>query len=312
MRRITAPRRLADGPLAARLRPHLERGKKEGFARTARDDVLRLRDTLRSRRWGRRHRLAPHAVPVFIVGIQRSGTEMLVDAFRRCPEIQVYNESRSSPAFRDFSLREDAVVKGLVERSDHRCVVFKSLCDSHRVPHLLTDLGTPSSGRAVWSFRSMEGRVRSVLAVWPENNRRVLREIALQGPTGHWEAGGLSEGRLELIRSFDYERLSQASAAALLWFLRNELFFELGLDQRADVALSSYEETLASPTAGIRALCEFLGVSYANRMAEHIAGRPPATRGSLEIDPVIHDLCAELEARFEAALEARGTTPLVP
>jgi hypothetical protein len=297
-------RRFSADRLVTRVRGHWAWAREHGLAAAAREDAGRARAELRRYRWRRRNHVAPHAVPVYLVGIQRSGTEMLLEGFNECPEIQIYNEKEDSAAFHEFKLRNDEVIRGLIMSSGHRCVIFKSLCDAHRVLHLMEGLRTPSTGRAIWIYRRMEGRVRSTLARWPDNNLRVLREIAQGRSIGHWEAEGLSSESLDLIRSFDYETLTRESAAALLWYVRNALFFELGLDRRNDVRLTSYERFLARPEGMMRDLCDFLGVSYDKGMTAHIGPRPPATKAPLEIDPEILTRCSRLQTRLDAAFEA--------
>jgi hypothetical protein len=291
------------GRFAPRVAAHLGRMRREGVGRVVVDDVRRARAAVRRAVWRMRHDCSPNAVPVFIVGIQRSGTDMLVEAFAESAEAEVHNESRKSRAFSDFALRDDVVIRGLVAASRSRCVVFKPLCDSHRLVHLIEELGTPRRGRAIWIYRSVDGRVRSVLGKWPENNRRVVRAIA-EGRAG-WEAGGLSEERLELVRGFDHDEMTQESGAALLWYLRNCLFFDLGLDRRDDVALVSYERFVAEPRRFMVQLCELAGISFRPRMITRVAERPPATSRVLDIDPAIRRLCGELHERLEAELVRR-------
>ncbi len=301
---LTAPRRTSTGmDVLPRARRHWDRVRREGVAKTVRSDLRRSRAGLSRYAWLATHDCSPRAVPVYVVGVQRSGTEMLLETLSQCPAAEIHNESDDSRAFSNWALREDAVVRSIVESSRSRWVVFKSLCDSHRIEHLMTGLGTPAAGRAVWIYRSMDGRTRSVIARWPENNRRVLSEIA--AGADRWEAGGLSAETLELIRSFDYGRMTQPSGAALLWYARNSIFFDLGLATRPDVALVSYERLLAEPERSMRSVCEFLGVDFKPRMIKRIGRRPPATAGELDIDPRIHAVCSDLERRLDAELEAR-------
>lgn len=282
---------------------HLGRMRREGFVRVVREDLARARIGLRRAAWRVDHDFSPNAVPIYIVGIQRSGTDMLVEAFSEAPEAEIHNESASSRAFFGFALREDDVVRSIIESSRHRCVVFKPLCDAHRIVHLMEGLGTPRHGRAVWIYRDVGGRVRSVLAKWPENNRRVIRALA-DGYRG-WEAGGLSEERLELVKSFDLDRLSQASGAALLWYLRNVLFFDLGLDRRSDVALVSYERFLSEPEWLMQALCDLAGIPFRSRMVGRVGARPPAVPGELDIDGRVVELCEGLRRQLDEELDRR-------
>jgi hypothetical protein len=283
---------------------HVSRGRRQGLRRLLEEDAERVEIALRKARWRLTHDCRPAAVPVFVVGLQRSGTTMLLDALERSAVTEVHNESGDSAAFAHFALRDDAVVRELVVRSRSRAVVFKPLFDSHRVLELLDDLGTPTRGRAVWIYRAMEGRVRSSMAKWPDNARRVLGAIA-DGRTDLWQARGLSAERLRLVRELGGGGLSQESASALLWYLRNSLVFDLGLPSRPDVAIIAYEDLLRDPERRLRSLCAFIGIPYDRRMARGISERPPATAGVLAIDPEIARRCEELRERLNAAAWTR-------
>jgi hypothetical protein len=280
---------------------HVSRARRHGPRRLLEEDAERVEIALRKARWRLTHDCRPAAIPVHVVGLQRSGTNMLVDALKRS---SVHNESRDSAAFAHYALRDDAIVRELVVRSRSRAVVFKPLFDSHRVLELLDDLGTPTRGRAIWIYRAMEGRVRSSMAMWPDNARRVLGAIA-DGRTDLWQAGGLSAERLRLVRELVGGGLSQESASALLWYLRNSLVFDLGLPGRPDVAIIAYEDLLRDPERRLRSLCAFIGIPYDRRMARGISERPPATAGVLAIDPEIARRCEELHERLNAVAWTR-------
>ena len=292
--------------IAMRLRRHWEWGRRHGFRRLIEEDQLnpleRIPLAMRKRRWRGAHHVAPNAIPVYLVGVQRSGTNMLVRGLERSPEFEVRNEN-DGDAFERFQLRPDPVIRDLVMRSGHRYVLFKPLCDSHRVAEILDTLGTPSHGRAVWAYRNVDGRVRSALAKFGTNNLNVLGEIAAGRGLDRWQARGLSAENLALIESFDYAAMTPESAAALFWYVRNSLYFEQGLDRRADVALASYDRFLADPDANMRALCGFLDFPFDPSLSVHIERRAAPERRPLDIDPVIRRHCDELTGRLDEALD---------
>jgi hypothetical protein len=156
----------------------------------------------------------------------------------------------------------------------------------------------------MWAFRDVDGRVRSAIAKFGDTNLRVLRQIAAGGGAGMWQAGGLSQDSLELIGRFDYAEMTPETAAALFWYVRNMLYFELDLDRRDDVLLVSYDRMVGSAEAEMRRICAFLNFPYDPRLILHVELRDRAGRAPLEIDPLVRERCDQLTNRLAAALDA--------
>lgn len=293
-----------------RVTRHWEWARKEGLARLVEEDGLDVRTRVgtaaRKWRWRQAHGGEPGtAVAVFLVGVQRSGTNMIVRGLEAAPEVEVHNEN-DNRAFERFRLRSLPTVRGIVEASRHRFVLFKPLCDSHRTDEFLDELGATTPARAVWAYRSVDGRVASALAKFGDVNLRVVRGIAEGRGTDWWQAQGMGLETIEFLRSFDYGAMSPATAAALFWYLRNGLVFELGLDRRPDVALVSYDAVLTDPEGQMGELCAFLGFEPDPALVAHIAPRTSASRRRLDIDPRVRERCAELEDRLDGARVASG------
>jgi len=130
---------------ARRARRHWSWARTQGIGRLLDEDDLhpldRGRLALQRRRWQARHPIPPGtAVPVYLVGLQRSGTNMLAKGLEASHEVEVRNEN-DRRAFSRFRLRPDAVVQSLIAGSRARYVLFKPLCDAHRVVGLLDDGG---------------------------------------------------------------------------------------------------------------------------------------------------------------------------
>jgi len=271
--------------------------RREGALTVVRDDLRRGRVGLRRAAWRAIHDCSPNATPIYILGVQRSGTNMLLGAFAKAPETEIHNESMNSRAFSVWTLRGDDVVRSLIESSRHRCIIFKPLVDIYRVVHLMEGLGVPSSGRAIWIYRDFADRVRSVYGNWPDSPG----EYGLRIATGYrnWETAGLTEETLSIIDRLDAETMTPASGAALFWYLRNSLFFDLQLAPRPDVALISYDTFIVDPAPLMAQLCDFAGVRFRSEMVSGIARRPPPVSIEIEIDPVIADACDVLRRRLD-------------
>jgi hypothetical protein len=288
---------------------HWRWARQDGLSTLIEEDDLkpigRAGRAWRKWRWRRSHAVPEGtAMPVWLVGVQRSGTNMVVRGLEESPEFEVHNENDGA-AFERFRLRTDPVVREIILASRHRYVLFKPLCDSHRVDELLA-LGTPTPGRAIWAYRGVDGRVRSALAKFGDTNLRVLAEIAAGAGADLWQAQRLSDENRALIASFDWTSMSPASAAALFWYIRNSLFFDLGLDRRDDVLLSSYDALVEQPEARTRALASFIGLQWHPDLAAHIDQRNITPSAPLEIDPQVRSVCDDLEARLREVVAAQA------
>lgn len=298
------------GPLAyqvRRVRRHLRWGRSEGWGRIVEEDRLDPRERLATawakHAWRRRHGVrAGEARPVYVVGLQRSGTNMLTRGLDSAPEIEVRGENDRT-VFERFRLRDTDVLVRTVRRSRHRLVLVKPLCDSQHVDRLLDLPGVPG-GRALWVFREPDARARSEVARFGEASVRALRAVADGVPV--WQGERLPPESVELVRSLDPQRLTAHEGALVLWSVRNGLFFDLGLDRRPDCLLVGYDRVVADPAAGAERICRFVDLVPRPDLFGHV--EPRLTHGSapLEVGPRVRALADATWERLRAADGAPG------
>lgn len=282
----------------------------EGVGRVVEEDRLdprpRVRAAWRKARWRRSHPQAPgSAVPVYVVGLQRSGTNMLMRGLDEAPETEVRNENDGA-LFTRFRIRSTDLLRDVVLRSRQQVVFVKPICDSHLVDTFLDLPGLPP-GRALWVYRDVDARARSEVSKFGPANLWALRDIAAGLGDQRWQGERLPSASVELVRSFDLEAMSEHTAAALFWVVRNRLYFDLGLDRRADVALVSYDEFAADPPGQMRRLCAFVGLPYRPELDEHVDRRVSHGSGPLDLDPRVRALAQETAARLDDARRHQGT-----
>lgn len=295
--------------MGQRLRRHVYWARRDGLGRVIEEDDLNPRERLstawRKYRWRSQHGVTPGTGrAVFLVGLQRSGTNMVVKGLEHSPAVELHNEN-DRRVFDRFQLRSDAIVRETVLRSRHQIVLFKPLSDSHNTVHLLEGLGLPTAPRAIWAYRNVDDRVRSAVAKFGDVNRRVLIEIAEGRAADRWQAQGLSDETLDLVRRCDPQQLSTNSAAALFWVVRNGLFFEQQLQDRSDVHLVSYERVISEPEDSMRTLAAFVGLPYSADLAAHIDGRASGERAPLDLDPQVRAAADTLAERLDEVERAR-------
>ncbi len=276
----------------------------EGFGRIVEEDRLdprpRVRAAWRKASWRRSHPRQPGAAtPVYVVGLQRSGTNMLMRGLDEAPETEVRNEN-DSRLFDRFRIRSTDVLREVVRASRQQVVFIKPICDSHLVDTYL-DLDGVAPGHALWVYRDVDSRARSEVSKFGPANLMALRDIAAGLGDQRWQGERLPTASVELIRSFDLESMTEHSAAALFWVVRNNLYFELGLADRDDVSLVSYDAFAADPSAQMRRVCELVGLPYRPELDEHVDRRVSHGSGRLDIDARVRELADAMGARLELA-----------
>jgi hypothetical protein len=234
-------------------------------------------------------------VPVFIFGSQRSGTTMLGDCLGRSPQIENLGEN-DQRAFQYNSLRGIKTIDRLIQKSPYRHIVFKPLKDSHRALELL-QLRVDS--RAIWLFRNYADRVNSAVKLFGRHPLDVFQNYKNTG-TVSWQLQCLEREDGDLIRGMNLDSLTEYDGAALMWYVRNKLFFNLNLCANPSVYLLSYEAFVSKPLDEMRSLTEFLGSDFSAKMVEGVHGESLRKSEPPNIRPDIEKLCTDLYKRLEA------------
>jgi hypothetical protein len=305
--------------LAFEVRRHARWAREEGVAKLIEEDQLNVFErtplAVRKMVWrSTRGVQTGLAVPVFLVGLQRSGTNMVVRGLERSAQFEVHNENDRT-LFLRYELRSLDRVRAVVQQSRSRFVLFKPLCDSHRTPELLDDLGTTMPPRVIWAYRGVEGRVRSSLSKFRDHNLVVLSDVAAGRSMDRWQAQGIQPDTMEVIRSFDWTRMSPASASALFWYVRNRPLFDLDLTDRPDLVVISYRGLVRSPRESFEPVVNLLGLRWSDDFVAHIDQRESSgPRPALDIHPRVRALCADLEDRLDevAARHRARAVPVSP
>ncbi len=235
----------------------------------------------------------PRSRPAFLVGSQRSGTNMVAWRLGRSPEVELYNEDHPH-AFEDYHLRDLRTVDWLVRRSYFPVVLFKSLNDTWRTDQLLERF---PQARALFLFRHYRAVVASGLRefgdaqaeavrVWVETGQAPLR---LGTPLPPYQA---------LLHRLYRPDLDVPSLTALFWFIQNGFFFDLGLDREERLLPVPYEEVVADPPVAFRRICAFLGIRYQGYMIDGVGRIGPRPDPQIRLDPEVEGACQALWARL--------------
>jgi hypothetical protein len=237
---------------------------------------------------------------VLIVGCQRSGTTMMLELFTADRRSVTFQEqsSLSSPAEERLRLKPLPEVKRSLERIHAPLLVLKPLVESQNVTALLEGLDNSS---AIWMYRGAASVAASDLGHFgAESGERNVRLLLTNDPP-NWRGEFVPETTRAVLSQHYRPDMNPYDAAALFWWARTSLFFDLGLDSRPDVRLCSYERLVAAPEPTMRSLYEFIGVPYPERPITSRVHRGAARRGErVVLSPEVQRLCDELQERLDS------------
>jgi len=263
--------------------PEIYKRSSRSFFLTAKNLYWQFRPTPQEQR---RH--------LFVAGVQRSGTNMLMDILEKSWNTSTYHE-RDPRAFDNYKMRELPVIEALAKHSPMPLFVIKALFELQELPDLMHHF---SPAKTVWIVRNYNDTVNSTLNSFRRNLvARINR--AVQPDTDEWLGAGMSDETRKRLHPLVHTDMKEEDAAALQWYFRNVLFFEMGFDDRhADVLAMSYEELVTAPEMEIQRLCRFIDIPYVPRLSEGIFSSSVGKRRKPAISPPVAELCSELEHRF--------------
>lgn len=267
--------------------------------RTRVKNVIR-RALERHRKW-RQLRRTPHPTteksPVFVVGCNRSGTNMVCAAIGRSPHGWAYQESEFSLAFNAYYLRPAWILERLIRHTPAPIVAFGSILDSQFTDDLLSRF---TGARAIWVYRRYDDVANSCARKrWGDHLKDLARWVA-HGELERLGARGkrVSDETVRLFGELFREDLSKEDYACLYWYLRNQLYFDLGLHRDPRVLIVQYEDAVLNRERAFRRVFDFLGFPYDPATIEHIFSSSVSKHPWPGIEPGIQQLCDRLQQRL--------------
>lgn len=249
------------------------------------------------------NRTAPKIV-VFVSGVHRSGTNMMMRVLERSIDTDVFHES-DSRAFHHYMMRGDHDIRQLITISPSRRPVFKALHEAHKLRSLMESF---SPSRSIWIYRHFDDVVNSITSRWP-GLRNMMDEIVTRDDTGVWRGLGMTWQTRRLLASLYHENMNDASINALFWYQRNQLLFDQKLQSSQDCMLINYERLACEPADTTRSICRFLDIAYSSYMHGLVHARSIGKRSTPLIEPTVREFCEDLYERLLEASESREYLP---
>lgn len=244
-------------------------------------------------------------VPLFVLGSQRSGTTMIADVLAKSPDCEVFLGDKRRLVFqgasRLVSMEEVAMLVGSTRK---RVAVFKPNNDLQYANRFLEF--NPST-RIIWVYRDYRDAINSSIKRWDTAHRDIMLGIC-QGRTLHPGQAAIAEGigddLLALLRSLRRDELTREDGAALLWYVRNSLYFDLHLDQNERVLLVNYEDSVRNPEKHFTWMFDFAGVKFKRRYVHGIFRSSIGKQHQPVLGKDVESLCQAMMTRLGASYGA--------
>lgn len=236
--------------------------------------------------------------PVFVVGSNRSGTNMVCTAIGRSPHGLAFQESLFSLAFEGYYLRSEWIIDRLIRGAPAPIVSFGSILDSQSTDRLLSRF---EGAKAIWIYRRYEDVANSCARMqWGHQLKDYARWVA-RGELEKLGARGkrISNETIGLFNRLFHEEMSDTECASLYWYMRNQLYFDLNLHKDPRVLLVQYEDTVRHRERAFRRVFGFLGLPYHPVIIDGIYSSSVGKHPWQGVDRAVQDACEALQVRLD-------------
>jgi hypothetical protein len=244
-------------------------------------------------------------VPLFILGSQRSGTTMIADVFAKSRDCEVFLGDKRNLVFQGASrLVPMEALEKLVSRTRKRVAVFKPNNDLQQANRFLD---FDPNARLIWVYRDYRDAINSSIKRWDTAHRDIMLGIC-QGRTLHAGQAAIAEGisndLLAVLRSLRPDNLTREDGAALLWYVRNSLYFDLHLDRSDRVLLVNYEDSVSAPLEHFARMFQFAGVQFKRRYVQGVFRSSIGKQHQPALGEDVESLCQSMMTSLGASYAA--------
>ena len=237
---------------------------------------------------------------LFILGIQRAGTSLMYWVFERDFNVKIYRETSeltTGDTLEHVRLNPLPDVKARIERDGTPVVVLKPLVESQRAHELFA---TFPGSRALWQYRHYQDVASSNLKAFGMDNGVKDLQPFVDDDTDNWRSQNSTAETRQTIRAFFRPDMNPYDAAALFWWARTRLYFDLDLAGDPRVLLCRYEDLATDPAATMRRVYGFLNRPYPGDQIVRDVHPQSVGKGRVSrLSPEVDALCAALLARLD-------------
>lgn len=231
----------------------------------------------------------------FIFGCQRSGTTILRNTIGKDISTKAYGEGESPYFYPRYTtkrlrLKSKDEVSELLRYDRCKHALLKPLYESQWASRWLNDF--PGS-KAVWLYRNYIDVVDSHIKFYKNLNAAEYVKSALFSNTNYpWIHENIDPNILDRVKPLIQDKLTQADAYALYWYIRNTHYQEISSDPR--VMIIKYEKLVLEREQELPRIFQFLGLPFKERYIADIRSNAINKNVSFDLQPAIRKLCEDM------------------
>ena len=228
---------------------------------------------------------------LFVIGCQRSGTSIMMRVFERDYNSKVYMEL--DEIFRQdeqaMRLKPLQSVKEIFDNAFTSLIVSKPLLDTQIISSILSFF--PDS-KAIFIFRHYKDVISSFLKIF--GTQTGIKDISpiVQNNFQDWRAQNVSDKISGILKKFYAPNMNPFDAAALFWFARNHLFFDLELNTNPNVLMCKYEDFVTEPLDVFGNIYKAIDYQFpGKRIIKSVHSRSKGKGKKVSLSPEIESMC---------------------
>lgn len=238
---------------------------------------------------------------IFIIACQRSGTSIMMKVFKKDFRSKVYEDEFSAVTSED---ERDHIRFNNFESLDRiffnahaKIIITKPLVE---LQNILTYFKHFNGSKAIWMYRYYKDVAYSNITHFGRDNGIKNLLPIIKNEQSNWRSENLpSDIRKIVLENFD-EKMNPYDAAALFWYVRNSLFFKLGLDKRTNIVICKYEDFVHYPRENMRRIYDFMDLKYpGDKIVDEVHVRALGKGRDLQLSEPISYLCESLYQKME-------------
>ena len=229
-----------------------------------------------------------------IIGVQRSGTGMLNQAFDNdwnCKAFGEHGGFEAQPG--KYRLKPYREAAEFLRQQRAPLVIAKPIIETQWAERLVSEIGA----KIIWAYRHYEDVAISGQEQFGSDAIKFNLKSVVENQD-HWYAENMDAEQREIVARYYGETRPIYDLRVLGWYVRNLFVFR---HKALPLTLSQYETLVSEPREEMRRIYSFLGTEYpGDHIVKHIHSRSVKRGTGIEISDDIRELGDSMFQRLKA------------